>query len=184
MGQNKSTEERIREVASELFSLMKEERPSIFSQRGWKGRIMHWAMRDDSFKNQLLRFIDVLPSLKTDALVLRLFKEYFDEIPDAPVIVRRGIGRLSRANVVPRIIAPIIRASVKSFAREFIAGADPKDTHKSLSDLSASRQRISYLNARISCRQWALISRSIHRLSLSNSSSSGTDQPKASGLLN
>ena len=136
MGQNISAEERIREVAFELFSLMKEERPSIFSQRGWKGRIMHWAMRDDSFKNQLLRFIDVLPSLKTDALVLRLFKEYFDEIPDAPVIVRRGIGRLSRANVVPRIIAPIIRASVKSFAGEFIAGADPKDAHKSLRLLS------------------------------------------------
>ena len=101
MGQNRSIEERTREIAFELFSLMKDERPSIFGKRGWKGRIMRWAMRNDSFKNHLLHFIDVLPSLKTDALVLRLFKEYFDEIPDAPFIVRCGIERLSRANTPP-----------------------------------------------------------------------------------
>ncbi|HXW68678.1 MAG TPA: proline dehydrogenase family protein [Dissulfurispiraceae bacterium] len=125
-------EERIRETAFELFSVLKEERPAIFDKKGWTGRMIEWAMRDDAFKIRLLRFTDVLPSLKSDALVLRLFNEYFSDIANVPSIVMRGIERLSRGSAAPWIVAAIIRNSVKSLATQFIAGTDPKNALKSL----------------------------------------------------
>ena len=125
-------EERIRGTAFELFSALKEERPAIFDKKGWTGRIIEWAMRDHDFKIRLLRFTDVLPSLKSEAVVLRLFREYFSNIADVPLIVLHGLERLSRGSVAPRIAAAIIRNSVKSLATQFIAGTDPKDALKSL----------------------------------------------------
>ncbi|MBF0505862.1 MAG: proline dehydrogenase family protein [Nitrospirae bacterium] len=167
MMQNHPFEARIRGKAFELFSVLRDEKPAIFDNKRWKGRIMQWAMRDDAFKIQLLRFTDVLPGLKTDALVLRLFREYFDEIADAPSIIRKAIDRFSRGTVVPRIIAGVIRASVKSLAGQFIAGADPEDALMSIqklrgdgaalsidllgeavvSDIEASRYAARYLEA-------------------------------------
>ncbi|MBZ0156676.1 MAG: L-glutamate gamma-semialdehyde dehydrogenase [Alphaproteobacteria bacterium] len=135
MGHGKSGEENIRNIAFALFSFLKEEHPALFDKKGWKGRVTRWAMRDDAFKIQLLRFIDVLPVIKDDALLLRLFREYFDEVPDTPPVVRRGIERLSRGNTVPRIIAAVIRAATKSLARQFIAGADPQDALNALQAL-------------------------------------------------
>ncbi len=135
MMQNHRFETRLREKAFELFSGLRDEKPAIFDNKRWKGRIMQWAMRDDAFKIQLLRFTDVLPGLKNDALVLRLFREYFDEIADAPLIIRKAIGRLSRGTVVPGIVARVIRASVKSLAAQFIAGADPENALESLQKL-------------------------------------------------
>ena len=132
MEKNRGFEERIRGTAFELFSALKEERPAIFDKKGWTGRIIEWAMRDDDFKIRLLRFTDVLPSLKSDALVLRLFREYFSDITDAPLIVLRGIERLSRSSVAPGIIAAIIKNLVKSLATQFIAGTDAKNALKSL----------------------------------------------------
>ncbi|MCC6347273.1 MAG: L-glutamate gamma-semialdehyde dehydrogenase [Nitrospirales bacterium] len=135
MGHGTSEEENIRNIAFALFSFLREERPSLFDRKGWKGRIIRWAMRDDSFKVQLLRFIDVLPVVKDDALLLRLFREYFDEVPDTPLIVRRGMERLSRGSAVPRVIAAVIRASTKSLARQFIAGNGPEDALDALRSL-------------------------------------------------
>ena len=136
MEQDNSFEERIRGAAFELFSALKEERPAIFNEKRWTGRMIEWAMRDDDFKIRLLRFTDVLPSLKSDAVVLRLFKEYFSDITDVPKIVLHGIERLSRGSAVPRIVAAIIRSSVKSLATQFIAGTDPKNAFKALHALS------------------------------------------------
>ncbi|HEX8947904.1 MAG TPA: hypothetical protein VF790_03010, partial [Dissulfurispiraceae bacterium] len=76
MAHTTGLEGRIREIASGLYSSMQEETPSLFNKRGWQGRVLGLAMRDDSFKIQLLRFVDALPALKTDTLVLRLFREY------------------------------------------------------------------------------------------------------------
>jgi RHH-type proline utilization regulon transcriptional repressor/proline dehydrogenase/delta 1-pyrroline-5-carboxylate dehydrogenase len=48
------------------------------------------------------------------------------------LIVRRGIERISRGSAAPWIMSRVIRASVKTLARQFIAGMDPKDALKSL----------------------------------------------------
>jgi RHH-type proline utilization regulon transcriptional repressor/proline dehydrogenase/delta 1-pyrroline-5-carboxylate dehydrogenase len=121
----KIMEERILEIGAELFSALGEETPSLFDQRRWKGRITRWAMKDEAFKTQLFRFVDVLPALKSDELVVRLFREYFEGFEDAPFLIRQGLKRvISR---FPSASASLIRSAVGSLARQFIAGNDPRD---------------------------------------------------------
>src|SRR5574341_728432 len=127
-------EKRIREIAFELFSSLKEEKPSFFDKSGWKGKVVEWSMRDEAFKVQLLRFIDVLPALKRDELALRVFREYLDEAVSAPSVLLQGAEAFARG-VPSWIAAPVVRASVRSLARQFIAGTDPKDAWASLDAL-------------------------------------------------
>jgi RHH-type proline utilization regulon transcriptional repressor/proline dehydrogenase/delta 1-pyrroline-5-carboxylate dehydrogenase len=118
-------EERIREIGAELFSSLEKETPSLFDQRRWKGRITQWAMKDEAFKTQLFRFVDVLPALTSDELVVRLFREYFEGFEDAPFLIRQGLKRI--ISRFPSASASLIRSSVESLARQFIAGNDPQD---------------------------------------------------------
>src|SRR4051812_3887503 len=71
-----SLEERVQEVGRELWERIRGEVPGIFNKGYWQGRMLDWAMRDPSFKIDLLRFVDVLPSLQTSEQITRHLKEY------------------------------------------------------------------------------------------------------------
>ena len=47
----------------DFFSITSGEAPSIFDKGWWIGKLMDWCMRNESFKVQLFRFVDVLPYL-------------------------------------------------------------------------------------------------------------------------
>ncbi len=127
-------EKRIREIGNEIYSSMENEVPRVFDRGRWAGKVMEWAMKDPAFKVQLFRFVDVLPSLKSDELAIRLLKEYFGET-DAPEIIKWGIDRISRKGFLSHIEAMTIRAGVESLAKQFIAGKDPEDALISLGRL-------------------------------------------------
>jgi RHH-type proline utilization regulon transcriptional repressor/proline dehydrogenase/delta 1-pyrroline-5-carboxylate dehydrogenase len=128
-------EEKIRNIGFEIYSAMGRGVPSIFDSRKWKGKMMEWAMKDEAFKVQLFRFIDVLPSLKSDALVLKMLNEYFADSENAPEIIRQGIKRISREGLVLHIAAKAVRSGVESMAGQFIAGKDLRDALKILERL-------------------------------------------------
>jgi RHH-type proline utilization regulon transcriptional repressor/proline dehydrogenase/delta 1-pyrroline-5-carboxylate dehydrogenase len=120
-----------REIAEKLFPFLKDERPSFFNAEGWKGRVIDWSLRDDRFRTQLLRFLDVLPALGTDELVVRVFREYLHEAGGTESLLASGADAFART--VPALIAaPVIRSSVRSLGRQFIAGSDPKDALHSI----------------------------------------------------
>lgn len=127
MNRKESLEAIILRIGFEIYSAMGRSVPSIFDTRKWKGKIMEWAMKDEGFKVQLFRFIDVLPTLKTDALVLRILNEYFTDTESAPRIISQGIRRLSRKGLVSHIAAKAVRSGVESMAGQFIAGRDLKE---------------------------------------------------------
>jgi RHH-type proline utilization regulon transcriptional repressor/proline dehydrogenase/delta 1-pyrroline-5-carboxylate dehydrogenase len=79
-------EEKIRGKALEMKALMEGEAPSLFDAKRWSGKTLGWVTRDEVLKVALFRFIDVLPALKEDALVLRLAKEYLAGEDVAPLI--------------------------------------------------------------------------------------------------
>ena len=63
--QNEDLQAVIHEYGEQLFALMDAaEPPSLFSKKGFYGTLMEWAMRDEHFKTQLFRFVDVLPTLR------------------------------------------------------------------------------------------------------------------------
>src|SRR5882724_4364830 len=86
LGRNQSTsttndiEPKIRQYGEQLFGLMDAaEAPSLFSKKGFYGTLMDWSMRDEHFKTQLFRFVDVLPTLTSSSEVARHLKEYLGD---------------------------------------------------------------------------------------------------------
>jgi RHH-type proline utilization regulon transcriptional repressor/proline dehydrogenase/delta 1-pyrroline-5-carboxylate dehydrogenase len=127
MTRDQNLEEKIKSTGVEIFSLMEGEVPSVFDTKRWTGGLMEWAMKDDDFKVQLLRFVDLLPSLNTDALVVRLLKEYFADKEITPMIMKWGMKGLSEKGILQKIAGKAIRLNVETMARQFIAGRGPKE---------------------------------------------------------
>src|SRR2546429_6203192 len=113
-----------------IFTLVDQHPESLFSKAGFYQRMMALSMRDEQFKVQMFRFVDVLPSLRKSGDIVQHLEEYFAGMRDsfAPVI-RTGV-RVAR--IVPRISAFILRRNVSGMARQFIAGKNCKDVMKTL----------------------------------------------------
>ena len=74
----------IRHIGLTLAEHCKAGTPAVLSQRWWNDLLMDWGMQDEDFKVQLFRFVDVLPTLKTDEQFTRLLAEYFSHTPILP----------------------------------------------------------------------------------------------------
>ena len=113
-----------------IFELVDRNPESLFSKAGFYQRMMAFSMRDEQFKLQLFRFVDVLASLRRSHDIVQHLEEYFAEMRDgfAPML-HTGV-RL--AKVVPWISGQVLRWNVSGMARQFIAGKNPGDLMKTL----------------------------------------------------
>lgn len=134
-------EEKTRLIGREILSLIGEGVPSLFDRKHWLGKVMEWSMKNETAKVQLFRFIDALPCVKTDDMVLRLLNQYFDEVEKTPIL--KGIGLISRQAFFPGIAGRLMRKNVESLARNFIAGRDPEDAWPALDALRRENLAIS-----------------------------------------
>ncbi|HUK77056.1 MAG TPA: proline dehydrogenase family protein, partial [Thermoleophilia bacterium] len=129
----------IQTTARDLFSRVDRSRPSPLSQARWQDRMMDWAMADERLKVELFRFVDVFPTLVTDAEIARHLQEYFlqpgVEAPRALRVALRAAGR--RSPLRPAAVRTV-RAEMLSFARRFIVGSDARSA---LPGLRALRER-------------------------------------------
>ena len=124
----------------EIFRLVDEHPESLFSKAGFYQRMMALSMRDEHFKVQMFRFVDVLASLHRGNEIVRHLEEYFEDMRNgyAPFI-RTGV-RL--AKVVPFVSGQVLRWNVSGMARQFIAGKNPGDVLKTLR--KRRRQKIGF----------------------------------------
>src|ERR1700686_3110905 len=113
-----------------IFDLVDRQPESIFSKAGFYQRMMALSMRDEHFKVQMFRFVDVLASLRRSGDIVQHLEEYFADMRDgfAPVI-HTGV-RLAR--IVPWLSSMVLRRNVSGMARQFIAGKNPDDVMKTL----------------------------------------------------
>jgi len=111
-----------------IFELVNKHPEPLFSKAGFYQRLMDLSMRDERFKGQLFRFVDVLPSLRSSREVVQHLHEYFGENGFGP-LVNTGI-RL--ASIVPWISGRMLRWNVSGMARQFIAGRNPDDVMATL----------------------------------------------------
>ena len=125
-------EPRIQAWGEKLFSLIEAaEPPSFFTKKGLSGSLMEWAMRDEHFKTQLFRFVDVLPTLQSSNEVSRHLKEYLDS-EHMSSGVRAG---LKAAAVAPWLMAPAVKSQVTGLARQFMLGDDAREIVAALRSL-------------------------------------------------
>src|SRR5206468_12476677 len=101
---------------------------SLFSKAGFYQRLMALSMRDEQFKVQMFRFVDVLPSLRRSSDIVEHLEEYFAGIRNGfHTFIDTGV-RLAR--IVPWISGRALRWNVSGMARQFIAGKNPNDVMK------------------------------------------------------
>ncbi|RMH04136.1 MAG: aldehyde dehydrogenase family protein [Nitrospirae bacterium] len=84
---------------------------------------MEWGMRDEDFKVQLFRFVDVLPTLRTDEQFARLLAEYFGHTPLLPQPVKWSIQKLPASWIGAHVGAVILRRQFLRMAQTFLAGS-------------------------------------------------------------
>lgn len=125
---------RIIECGQALFSALEGEKPSLFQKRRWVGVLMDLSMRDPVFRTQMLRFVDVFPTLHTVPLLVGHLKEYFgDRVPhlSAPA---RWIAKaaLSGGKLGSPFVAKAVRIAVDKLGRQFIVGATPEEAARGL----------------------------------------------------
>jgi len=116
----------IHQWGEKLFTGMDEAgSPSLFSARGMYGALMDWAMKDEQFKVQLFRFVDVLPTLNSSSEVSRHLKEYLDnDQVKLPAALRAA---LKAGSLVGGFLGGGIRSQITVMARMFMLGDDEKE---------------------------------------------------------
>src|SRR5437660_7436028 len=76
-----SLQAQIEERGERIFDLVDRYPESIFSTAGFYQRMMALSMRDEHFKVQMFRFVDVLASLRRSGDIVQHLEEYFAPAP-------------------------------------------------------------------------------------------------------
>jgi RHH-type transcriptional regulator, proline utilization regulon repressor / proline dehydrogenase / delta 1-pyrroline-5-carboxylate dehydrogenase len=120
----------IEQRGERIFDLVDQHPEPLFSKAGFYQRMMALSMRDEHFKVQLFRFVDVLASLHRGTDIVQHLDEYFADMRNgyAPLI-RTGVRA---ARIVPWVSGQLLRWNVSGMARQFIAGRNPRDVMKTL----------------------------------------------------
>ncbi|MEP6699065.1 MAG: L-glutamate gamma-semialdehyde dehydrogenase [Verrucomicrobiota bacterium] len=125
-----SLQPEIEQRGDEIFQLVDRHPETLFSKAGFYQRMMAFSMRDEHFKVQMFRFVDVLASLRRPRDIVQHLDEYFADIPDGFVPFMKTGLRVAR--IFPWATAPVLRWNVSGMARQFIAGRNPDDVMKTL----------------------------------------------------
>ena len=67
----------IEQRGERIFELVDRNPESIFTKAGFYQRMMAFSMRDEHFKVQMFRFVDVLASLRSSRDIVQHLDEYF-----------------------------------------------------------------------------------------------------------
>jgi RHH-type proline utilization regulon transcriptional repressor/proline dehydrogenase/delta 1-pyrroline-5-carboxylate dehydrogenase len=120
-------EELVRRIGRTLADRSAGLAPSFFNRGWWAGTLLEWCMKDEAFKVRLFRFIDVLPSLRTDDQVARLVDEYFGGVGNLAAPLQWGLRAVAATRIGARLGAKSLRQQINQMARTFIAGASIED---------------------------------------------------------
>jgi RHH-type proline utilization regulon transcriptional repressor/proline dehydrogenase/delta 1-pyrroline-5-carboxylate dehydrogenase len=98
---------------------------SVFTMKGLYSAMMDWAMKDETFKVQLFRFVDVLPTLQSSGEISKHLKEYLDndEVNLNPALR----AALKASSFAGGLLGGGIKSQVSGMARMFMLGSDEKE---------------------------------------------------------
>lgn len=130
-------DEKIIERGKEFFTSISGEAPSIFNKGWWTGKVMDWAMKNEEFKVQLFRFVDVFPYLNTSESLSRHIREYFSgEDSEVPAVLKWGAGKAGiGGKLTAKLMEKTIRSNIEGMGRQFIVGQNTKEAVKGLAKL-------------------------------------------------
>lgn len=118
-------EQEILKLGRDIFSDISREQPSILSKNFWSSRLMQWSMDKPDLKLNLFRFVDVLPTLRSNRSIAKHIREYLrNSVGSISSIAGWALAMHPRS---PRgfISAVTAKFGVKQMAQQFIAGENP-----------------------------------------------------------
>lgn len=132
-----SLDPRIIARGREFFASISGESPSVFNKGWWTGKVMDWAMKNEDFKVQMFRFVDVLPYLNTSESLSRHIEEYFaNDDANIPDVLKWGATKTKiGGGLVAKVLNKTIRSNIESMARQFIIGQVSKEAVKGIKKL-------------------------------------------------
>ena len=105
-------EEAIKNKGLSLLQEIKSHKNSIFDTQYWMGLLMEWVMKDHSFKVDLFRFVDVLPSLKTSAQISNHIEEYLlKQDRELPLVISTALKAASSFGLSKGVAQSILKRS-------------------------------------------------------------------------
>lgn len=131
-------EERTQAIGRELFAAAKQQHAHLSVPNRWTAQVLSWCLSDPAVKANVLRFIDVLPSLHSPRAIAQHVLEYFSagdtRLPSA---LRVGSTLARPGLLTAPSIAAVVRQLVEQVARQFIAERRPDGIPHVLHQLAA-----------------------------------------------
>lgn len=119
-----ATDQEVLQMGISVWEKMRGETPGVFNKDFWQGRILEWAMKDPSFKIDMFRFVDVLPTLQSKDQVAQHIKEYLlRDNRELPGVLKAALKAAS-GGLTAGIASAAIRKNVTDMAERFIVGTD------------------------------------------------------------
>ncbi len=116
-------------LAEEITRRGEGKQARVFRMSWWSERLLGWAMKNEDFKTQLFRFVDVFPALNEAAQVRGHVDEYFGT-DSTPAVMKAAVGA---AHGIPAsVTASVARKQISRMARQFIVGETPEETLRAL----------------------------------------------------
>ena len=113
-----SIEEHIQSLGNQLFDSARE----FNEEAGWIDKLVTLTTRDENFRVQALRFIDVLPSLEDDVSLTKHLQSYFGQLNlPLPELARWGLDHSDKPWLA-HVTAPLTRFTIRGLSRKFMGG--------------------------------------------------------------
>lgn len=126
-------------VGKQIFDAMKGQKPSVFNKDWWSGKVMDLSMKDEAFKVEMFRFVDVFPTLKNPVQVAEHIQEYFCRPEqDFPAAFQFGLSKVAPDGMIARKAAGFIESQMTGMAQKFIAGTTAAEAMGVLEKIWAS----------------------------------------------
>ena len=135
MAVDASLDARIRDWEERLARSVDGQQPLTLTPAWWQERLLDWATNDPDFRVKLLRFVDVLPTLRSAGSIADHVRQYFRG--SAPGVIQTASG-LAVQPVFRPVLSRVVRQGVFSMAHRFIAGETPESAVPALRELAES----------------------------------------------
>ncbi len=138
-------EARTQALGRQLFQAARRRAEHLSIPNRWTKELLSWCLDDPHLKAQVLRFLDVLPALRTPRDVTRHLHEYF---PTAgrrlPLALRVGASVSRSGLLTASAVSGVVHRLVEQVATQFIAGAEVGAAAPVCQRLRAQGLRVSF----------------------------------------
>ncbi|RAL20052.1 L-glutamate gamma-semialdehyde dehydrogenase [Lujinxingia litoralis] len=134
----RANEKDVVRLGREIFDRMQGQSPSVFRKDYWSGKMMDWSMKDEAFKVEMFRFVDVFPTLSDHVQVAEHLQEYFCR-PEQnfPSSFQWGLSKVKPESRIARMAAGQIEKQIVGMAERFIAGTNAEEALPTLEQMWA-----------------------------------------------